>query len=90
MPPAGTHPCWSVSDDASRQAQAYVFQTPVMLRRTLAQNLAYPLHLHEPPGTEIETRVTRLADRIGLGTRWIGLRLVYREERSKSLRLAVP
>jgi len=57
---------WSVPEEQARQQQAYVFQTPVMLRRTVAQNLAYPLQLIGLPRSEIETRVERWAARIGL------------------------
>ena len=57
---------WSVPDDIAREAQAYVFQTPVMLRRTVAQNLAYPLQLQSLSRTEITTRVVECAKRIGL------------------------
>ncbi|SHJ47954.1 tungstate transport system ATP-binding protein [Palleronia salina] len=32
--------------DQSHAAQAFVFQTPVVLRRSVAANLAYPLKLH--------------------------------------------
>lgn len=53
--------------DTARRAQAYVFQTPIMLRRTVAQNLAYPLQLIGMPKAEIEARVTDWAGRIGLG-----------------------
>lgn len=57
---------WSVPEEQARQQQAYVFQTPVMLRRTVAQNLAYPLQLIGLQRSEIENRVARWASRIGL------------------------
>lgn len=57
---------WSVPDHDARQAQAYVFQTPVMLRRSVAQNLAYPLHLLGRNKADIAKRVTDWAARIGL------------------------
>ena len=57
---------WSVDEETARESQAYVFQTPVMLRRTVAQNLAYPLQLAKTPRDEIERRVTNWAQRIGL------------------------
>lgn len=57
---------WSVPEDTAQQAQAYVFQTPVMLRRTVAQNLAYPLSLQRVPRAEIDARVSCWAQRIGL------------------------
>ena len=46
--------------------QAYVFQTPVMLRRSVRQNLAYPLKLISMARPEIEQRTTKWAAKIGL------------------------
>jgi tungstate transport system ATP-binding protein len=36
---------WSMADRSVRRTQSYVFQRPVMLRRTVRQNLAYPMKL---------------------------------------------
>ena len=36
---------WASRDHAAHQEQAFVFQRPIMLRRTVRQNLAYPLQL---------------------------------------------
>ena len=58
---------WSEADASAREAQAYVFQRPIMLRRTVRQNLAYPLQLRGLPRTEIAQRVEDWAGRIGLG-----------------------
>ena len=58
---------WSVPQAEAQAAQAYVFQTPIMLRRSVAQNLAYPLHLVHTPKAEITARVGEWAARIGLG-----------------------
>ncbi len=57
---------WSVPEDAARRAQAYVFQSPVMLRRNVRQNLAYPLQLLKRPKAEIAVKVADWAARIGL------------------------
>jgi len=57
---------WSEAADIAQQSQAYVFQSPIMLRRTVRQNLAYPLKLIGASKSEIETRVTTWAERIGL------------------------
>ncbi|WP_370402156.1 ATP-binding cassette domain-containing protein [Sulfitobacter sp. JB4-11] len=57
---------WSVPDAEARQAQAYVFQRPIMLRRTVRQNLAYPLQLLGTPKAEIAARVEDWAGRVGL------------------------
>lgn len=56
----------SKSNEDARQEQAYVFQSPIMLRRTVRANLAYPLELLGRPKSEIETKVQRWAHRIGL------------------------
>ncbi|RLJ59910.1 phosphate ABC transporter ATP-binding protein (PhoT family) [Litoreibacter meonggei] len=58
---------WSVSDTEARQAQAYVFQSPIMLRRSVRENLAYPLRLLKLDKADIAMRVTDWAQRIGLG-----------------------
>lgn len=57
---------WSVSEADARQEQAYVFQSPIMLRRSVRQNLAYPLQLLGTPKDEIAARVADWAGRIGL------------------------
>ncbi|MGC1495723.1 MAG: ATP-binding cassette domain-containing protein [Sulfitobacter sp.] len=58
---------WSVPDDLARQEQAYVFQSPIMLRRSVRQNLAYPLQLIGLGKAEIAQRVATWVERIGLG-----------------------
>ena len=57
---------WSVPSDDAHQRQAYVFQTPIMLRRSVRANLAYPLELLGLPKPEIAARVEDWATRIGL------------------------
>ena len=46
--------------------QAFVFQTPVMLRRSVKENLAFPLRLRQRPNDEIEQAVADWAKRIDL------------------------
>lgn len=53
-------------DDTAREAQAFVFQTPTMLRRSVAGNLAYPLQLQNRPKPEITDAVAHWTARIGL------------------------
>ena len=57
---------WSVPDAQAREMQAYVFQSPIMLRRSVRQNLAYPLQLLGEDKASIATKVTDWARRIGL------------------------
>ena len=57
---------WSIPHAKARQSQAYVFQSPIMLRRSVRQNLAYPLQLVGMDRAEITTRVVEWAKKIGL------------------------
>jgi tungstate transport system ATP-binding protein len=57
---------WTVPAKTVRQGQAYVFQRPIMLRRSVRANLAYPLQLLGLPKAEISARVAHWAARIGL------------------------
>ena len=57
---------WSAPASEAQQAQAYVFQRPIMLRRTVRQNLAYPLELIRTPKPEIAKSVAEWADRVDL------------------------
>ncbi len=57
---------WSIPETEARQAQAYVFQSPIMLRRSVAANLAYPLQLEKLGKPAIAKRVSEWAQRIGL------------------------
>ena len=57
---------WSGPDDVARTKQAYVFQNPVMLRRSVRANLAYPLKILGAPQADIDAAVSLWAGRIGL------------------------
>ena len=57
---------WNCATSVARRKQAFVFQAPIMLRRTAAENIAYPLKLHKVPRSEIATTVREWLDRIGL------------------------
>ena len=52
------------SDDPAKQS--FVFQSPIMLRRSVAENLAYPLRLQQTPKPEIKQAVDIWLHRIGL------------------------
>jgi tungstate transport system ATP-binding protein len=56
----------SKPDAQARQEQAYVFQSPIMLRRTVRANLAYPLELLGTARPIIKQKVEHWAERIGL------------------------
>lgn len=58
---------WAVPMEDARAHQAFVFQRPIMLRRSVVQNIAYPLLVH---GISRKTALARAADwseRVGLG-----------------------
>ena len=60
---------WAVPTEAARRAQAFVFQSPVVLRRSLADNLAFPLRLAGMPRADQRARALDWAARLGLADR---------------------
>jgi len=62
---AGSVHC-SIPDEEARRRQAYVFQTPIMLRRSVRQNLAYPLELAGATLSDIRQKPEHWAERINL------------------------
>lgn len=58
---------WACSRHEAEKRQAFVFQTPVMLRRTVIENLAYPLRLLKVPKAEARAQAAEWAMRVGLG-----------------------
>lgn len=57
---------WRVDTQTARRAQSFVFQRPIMLRRSVAANLAYPLSVRRTPRGEIEKKVAHWAEQVGL------------------------
>lgn len=57
---------WACDTDTARRAQAFVFQRPVMLRRTVAENLIYPLRLAGTSRTEARQAAEYWAGKVGL------------------------
>lgn len=57
------HVTWAHS---APDQQAFVFQSPIVLRRTVTENLAYPLKLAGLSTKEITTKVDFWLDRIGM------------------------
>lgn len=57
---------WHIPDAEARARQAYVFQTPIILRRSVRENLAYPLKVLGRGKDDIDQRVMQWAARIGL------------------------
>lgn len=60
---------WSVSEAVARKRQAYVFQQPVALRRSVLANLMFPLRLRGVSRAEAETQARAIADRFDLADR---------------------
>lgn len=58
---------WACGREEAQQRQAFVFQTPVMLRRSVIENLAYPLRLQKVSKAEAQARARDWAGRVGLG-----------------------
>lgn len=57
---------WGMDPNEAQAEQAYVFQTPVMLRRSVADNLRYPLQLAHVARGQMDARVDQWLSRIGL------------------------
>ena len=58
---------WAVPEPQSRSAQAFVFQSPVMLRRNVIENLIYPLVIHGVTRKAALETAQGWLDRVGLG-----------------------
>ena len=58
---------WACDEAEARARQGFVFQTPVMLRRSVRDNLAYPLRLLGVSRAEARARAADWARRVGLG-----------------------
>lgn len=57
---------WACPTDQARRAQAFVFQRPVMLRRTVLENLAYPLRIRGVARGSARAQALDWAARVGL------------------------
>ncbi|WP_322894200.1 MULTISPECIES: ATP-binding cassette domain-containing protein [unclassified Yoonia] len=58
---------WAVSDADAHAAQSFVFQTPIMMRRNVRDNIAYPLVLRGMRRAEARAAADGWAARVGLG-----------------------
>ena len=57
---------WTISNSQAAAEQAFVFQSPIMLRRTVAENLAFPLKVRRLSKLTTTTEVMMWAKKIGL------------------------
>lgn len=58
---------WQVPLHEAQDRQAFVFQAPIMLRRSVRDNLAYPLRLRGVAKRQAQVRAAEWAVRVGLG-----------------------
>lgn len=61
--------CYGMPQAQARLQQAFVFQTPVLLRRDVLDNIAYPLRLRGIGRAQARARAADWAARVGLGAR---------------------
>ena len=57
---------WAVPVETARKRQAFVFQSPIMMRRSVRDNLAYPLQLTGSSRSEARQEAEGWAERVGL------------------------
>jgi len=57
---------WNCDRETAQQRQGFVFQTPVMMRRSVRDNIAYPLQLIGVPRAEARAQAEEWAHRVGL------------------------
>ena len=57
---------WDCDEDYARTRQGFVFQRPVMLRRTVVENLMYPLRMRGVIKAQAQTQAEEWATRVGL------------------------
>ena len=57
---------WTVARAEADLAQAFVFQTPILLRRTALENVAYPLTLRQEGKKNARSKALQMLDDVGL------------------------
>jgi tungstate transport system ATP-binding protein len=85
--PAGGRITWGGRADAKPTRRAFVFQRPVMLRRTTAANVAYGLTHANCPREKLAARTAELLERVGLSD--LALRPARRLSGGEQQRLAL-
>lgn len=65
--PASGRRSWAAPEEEARRRQAYVFQTPIMMRRSVLDCIAYPLRVHGETRTAARQAAAGWAERVGLG-----------------------
>jgi tungstate transport system ATP-binding protein len=64
---SGGEMVWQRPRSETLAAQAYVFQAPILLRRSVLENIAYPLRLRGERRATARTAAAEWAGRVGLG-----------------------
>ncbi len=59
---------WAVPDAEARTRQAYVFQTPILMRRSVGENIGYPLRVHGVGRADARRQAAEWAEKVGLGS----------------------
>lgn len=59
---------WAVGENEALDKQGFVFQTPVVMRRSVVENVAYPLRIRGVPKREALQTAETWLDRVGLGS----------------------
>ena len=59
---------WNCASELARQKQAFVFQTPVMMRRSALDNIAYPLKLQGASKSEANAKSIDWMNKINLAS----------------------
>lgn len=57
---------WNIDERDARKHQAFVFQTPIIMRRTVLQNIAYPLLVGRHDRKQAHDQALAWIDKIGL------------------------
>ncbi|MGI9357688.1 MAG: ATP-binding cassette domain-containing protein [Rhizobiaceae bacterium] len=61
---------WNCPQVEARTRQAFVFQTPVLMRRSVTDNIAYPLKIRGTPTTDARNAAESWATNVGLGLKF--------------------
>lgn len=57
---------WAVPTEAARKRQAFVFQTPILMRRSVRDCIAFPLTLAGHSRRDARQQASAMAERVGL------------------------
>jgi tungstate transport system ATP-binding protein len=57
---------WQATPEVVRAAQAFVFQTPILMRRSVVDSIAYPLRLDGVSRAEARAKAAKAAAEVGL------------------------